>query len=170
LRLRAFGSLDVGTLPSPSPGGGVGVAVAAGDRASLGLAGAFGAGDHGYLPGGTQGVDFSLFVTLDATGCYALTRGPLEVSPCAVVEVAHLAATGVGAVHDGSATATWVALGPGVRARWELSGAFALALELDGLFPTQGQSFDITGAVGGGVAHVVGAFAARTSIGPEVRF
>jgi len=168
VRIAALGAVDFGTLPHPAFGGGIGVFVAATRHLVFGVTGTVWLAESGDLPGlAGQGADFDL-LTGDLSGCYGFRVGPFDVSPCAVVELAHVSATGFGATAaDDSPTATWAALGVGGRGRWELGRFFALSLDLEGLAPTQGQSFFISG---GGTVHVVGPVALRAYFGPEVRF
>jgi hypothetical protein len=170
VRIRAYASIDIGTLPTPTAGGAVAVAFTPGDHLAIGLAGAVWVNERGTsatLPG--QGADFGL-LTGDATGCYRLRVKAFELSPCAVVELAHIAATGFGTSHTLSPTATWLAVGVGASARWELTRHLAIAAELDGLVPTQGQSFVISRESGAASVHAIAAVAGRGYFGPEVRF
>jgi hypothetical protein len=133
-----------------------------------GLAGSLWLDQQGHLSSdASQGADFGLF-TADAFGCYAwVPRRSFEVSPCALVELGRISATGEGATKNSSSTALWLGLGLGVEGRWELTRWLALAAELDGMVPTPGQSFSIKG---GGTVHATSVVAARGHFGPEVRF
>jgi len=83
-----------------------------------------------------------------------------------------MTANGINELHHGSATAYWVGLGIGARGRWELTRWLAVALEVDGMIPTQGQSFSIRGPAANQSQPVsaTGVVAARVHFGPEVRF
>jgi hypothetical protein len=167
VRITPVATVDVGTLPTPAFGGGADVLIAPGHGVTLGIAGAAWATGRGSLPNlGAQGAKFGL-LTADARACYAVIRRVLELAPCAVLELARVTASGFGEVYRDSSTATWTAVGLGVRGRWEISGHFALALELGGIVPTQGQSFVVEQ---GGTVHVLGPVAFRGYFGPEVRF
>jgi hypothetical protein len=170
VRIRAQASFDVGTLPAPAVGGGLALAFAPGERVAFGLSASLWAdrsASVATLPGlPRQGATFGL-LTADATGCYRFHRASFELSPCAVVELGRITATGFGASHPSDASALWLALGVGATLRWETTRRFALAAELDGLVPTQGQSFVITPK---GSVYTLASAAARFYFGPEVRF
>jgi hypothetical protein len=167
VRIRAHASVDVGTLPAPTLGGGIAVAFTPGDRIAIGLAGTIWVEQTATVASlANQGARFSL-LTGDATGCYGFHGSTFEVSPCAVLELAHLTATGVGESQKLSPTATWLAVGVGAAVRWEVARHFALVAELDGLVPTQGQSFVLEPH---GTVHTIGPVAGRGYFGPEVRF
>jgi hypothetical protein len=168
VQLAPVVAFDVGTLPSASIGGGLAIFVTPGHGIALGLKGAVWAGQSGTLAeNNAQGANFKL-VTADADGCYAVIHSPIELAPCAVVEVGHLSASGFQTTFAvPTATATWFALGLGARVRWELNRTFALGLEVEGVVPTQPQSFYIAAA---GTVHVTAPVALRGYFGPEVRF
>jgi hypothetical protein len=167
VRLLPFASLDVGSLPSAAIGGGVGVGVAITDRLTVGAAGALWTQRDGTLQENTQqGAEFDL-VTGGLRGCYAVTRGRFELSPCALAGIAWSKGRGFGAVHVSEASAAWVSVGAGVQWRWEMTRALALALELDALVSTSRPTFVILAA---GTVHQPGAVVGRVLFGPEVRF
>ena len=121
-----------------------------------------------------QGARFTFF-SADATGCYALpVHFAVEISPCAIAELAYMTATGETTGPPESPTALWLGLGVGALARWELTRAFALTFELDALVPTSGERFHINSVSGPlttpYIVHTVGAVTARAHFGPEVRF
>ena len=172
VRVMPFGSMDVGTLPKPAFGGGVDLTFLPGRSVRLGIKGALWGSDSGSTSTltGSAGARFELF-TGDAEGCYAFHARSFELSPCVMVEIAHLWATGYDVTQSDSSQATWVALGVGVRGRWELTRSFAVSAELGGVVPTQGQSFVIKDEPAPDVTvHVVGPVALRVYLGPEVRF
>ena len=116
-----------------------------------------------------QGADFALW-SVEAFGCYeVLHHRTLGVSPCFLVEVDRMTATGFGARTPKSSSALWLGLGAGVRGRWALSGRLAIALEVDGVVPTARQRFSIDGSPEGTV-FTTSPIAARAQFGPEVRF
>lgn len=167
LRLRATASLDVGTLPTPTLGAGVSASFPFASRLALALGGTAWAQKSGTLGGSSsQGATFTL-LTGDAAGCYRARAGAVELSPCAVVEVAHVDARGFG-LHPSSSSALWLSLGAAGIVRWTPTPHFALVAELDALVPTQSESFVILH--GGGTVHTIAPVAGRASIGPEVRF
>jgi len=169
VRLATLGSVDVGTLPSPAFGGTFSAAYAAG----LGFA--FGLSASVWLsqtPSGAPTADFSL-ATFDATACKSvLRRGPIELSPCAVVELARMSATGLNATGiDETATAVWIAVGLRAQGRWELTRRLALVLSVEAIVPTVGEGFRVTASTtGSDVVHNVGGINGRAHFGPEVRF
>jgi hypothetical protein len=139
----------------------------------VGVAGADWLDRDGYAPNVTgQGANLSL-LTVDAFGCYGWRpRRALELSPCALVELGRISATGIHESQPGSSTAYWVGLGLGAKGRWELTRWLAVALEVDGVIPTQRQAFVIA-VPAAAESHLVSATsvaAARVHFGPEVRF
>lgn len=171
IRLSAEGSVDFGTLPSPTLGATLRATVTPVRSLEVGVAGAEWLDRDGYASAG-QGADFSLF-TVDAFGCYGWRLRPsLEVSPCALVELGRISATGFGESDKGSATAYWIGVGLGARGRWELTRWLAVAVQVDGMIPTQGQRFSIIGPAVNQTQLVsaTSVMAARVHFGPEVRF
>jgi hypothetical protein len=170
IRLLPFASVDVGTLPSPAFGGGLGIYIVPVARLSVGLEGMAWASETVTAPTITgQGARLQPFAA-DAVGCFALLRGTLELSPCAVVEVTTIAARGVGESPPKSPTATWVSVGAGLRARLGLGRRLALALGVEGLVPTEGQTFQIEVGSTGTPFYSIGPAALRVDLGPELRF
>jgi len=173
LRLSAEGSVDLGALPAPTAGTTLRVTVTPGRHVEAGIAGTLWLDRNGYVPGNpTQGAYFTL-LTVDAFGCFGWrpSRRPFEVSPCALVELGRISATGFNETTHATSTALWIGVGLGARGRWELTRWLALAIEVDGVVPTQGQSFRVMGP---GTAiqtvHATSVVAGRAHFGPEVRF
>ena len=170
--MTPFAAFDIGSLPNPALGGGLALAALPGSGVAVGLAGALWATEQGTVPSTSrvQGADFKL-ITGDLSGCYALVRGTLELSPCAILEIATVSATGFGAVSNNPQTsATWFSVGLGARLRWEPTRHFGVALDVDGVIPTLPyHKFVITGAEGGTV-YSTQSVAVRSFLGPELRF
>jgi hypothetical protein len=169
-RASAVAAFDAGTLPAPAYGGGIALAALPGPRLALGLAGAVWAGDQGTAPNlSPQGAMFNL-VTGDASGCYAVVRGAFELSPCALVELAWVSATGVNVPTHRTKTgdADWFSVGFGARLRWEPTGHFAIALDVDGIIPIPPYTEFVI--KGGPTVYTTGSVAVRSYLGPEVRF
>lgn len=176
VRLAVLGAADVGTLPGPAVGAGLRAAVALGHGFAVGIGGDLWLDQNAVAPGLSpqQGARFTFF-SADATGCYALpVHFAVEISPCAIAELAYMTATGETTGPPESPTALWLGLGVGALARWELTRAFALTFELDALVPTSGERFHINSVSGPlttpYIVHTVGAVTARAHFGPEVRF
>jgi hypothetical protein len=168
LRVSALAAIDVGTLPNAVAGGGLSLSMAPAHGLALGVAATLYGATSAYTgkaspPGGAG---FSL-VSSGATGCYALVRRPFELSPCVLAELEHVSATGKNADSDRTATANWIAVGGGVRSRWELSRSFAIHAEVDAAVSTRTQQFVITGL---GTVFTTSPVAFRAYVGPEVRF
>ena len=171
LRVSLAAALDVGTLPTPAFGGALSVGVAPGRGVALNLRGTLWASSRGVLAADPQqGGTFDL-LSVDATGCYALVHGLLELSPCVMLELERMSATGFGTPNSSSANPLWLAVGAGLEARWEWTRAFALDIVVAGIVPTRGESFAIRSATGVlDNVQRIGLAAARASLGPEVRF
>jgi hypothetical protein len=167
LRVSPLGATDVGTLPNAVGGGGLSLSLAPGHGVAFGVAASLFAGANAYAAKApAEGASFSL-VSSAVTGCYALLRRPIELSPCVLAELEHVVATGQHAQSDRTTTANWIALGGGLRSRWELSRNFGIQLEVDGAISTRRQQFLITGL---GTVFTTSPVAFRAYVGPEVRF
>ena len=174
VRVAVEGALDLGTLPVATYGARLRAALLPRSDLALGVSGAVWANQLGYANVSTQGqgADFSL-LTFDAFGCYGLLRRrTLELSPCLVLELDRMSATGKNEDHTGGSSPVWVSLGIGVEGRWELTRNVGLTLELQGVVPTEGQAFVITNTAGSpvGTVHATSVLAGRAYFGPEVRF
>ncbi len=93
------------------------------------------------------------------------------MSPCAILEVASLSATGFGATRSNTtASARWFSVGGGARLRWQPTPHFGLAFDVDGVMPTQPYVVRINGVPGGGKLYQSAPIDARVDFGPEVQF
>jgi hypothetical protein len=170
--IGAMTALSLGALP--------GVGVGFGGRAGL-LVGRFQAdlsaaywparvADLSARPG--VGGDFRL-VAGDARACFAVLVSPIELGPCAGLEVGSMSASGFGVRSPGSGSALWIA--PLVEAtaalpivRFGGGGAFfAVRLDVGVLAPIERPPFVLEN-----VGPVFGASAAvgRVALGAEVHF
>ena len=171
-RITPVGALDVGTLPEPAIGGGLALAAWLGRGVAVGITGAVWAANQGTLAGASpaQGATFGL-ITGDASGCYSMMRGTFELSPCALLEVASVSATGFGVSHIRTGNAKWVSVGFGARLRWQPMNHFGVALDVDGIVPIPDYyKYVIHDGPSGGQVYQTGPIAARAVLGPEVRF
>ena len=172
VRIGVEGSVDLGTLPSATEGVRLSVMGLPRSDVALGVAAELWAnrsGSPASLP--TQGADFSL-LSVDALGCYgAFHRRAFELSGCGIVELDRLSAQGTGPKPQ-DPTAWWIGLGLGLRGRWELTHAFALTADIDGIVPTAQQQFSIAGPANttAAIVHVTSIVAGRGHLGGEVRF
>lgn len=117
IRLNAWAGADIGSLPGVAPGFGALGSIAFGvPRLSLGIA--FWpdkAGTLAALP--SAGSDVGL-VAGELGSCAALLQKPIEIAPCAAVEIGQLFAEGFGVTGARRGAAAWVALKGGGAFAW----------------------------------------------------
>jgi hypothetical protein len=114
----------------------------------------------------TQGGDFRL-ITGDGGACYAVLRAPVELSPCAGLEVGSMEATGFGARSNGSGSALWIAPRAGGAAGLPIGRHFAARIDLAVIVPAERPPFVLTSA---GTVYTAGPVVGRATLGLEVRF
>lgn len=114
----------------------------------------------------TAGGDFRL-IAGDARACYAVLRAPLEISPCAGLEVGSMTATGFGVRSDGSGSALWIAPLAEAGVALPIGAHFAARLDLGVLVPLERPPFVLAAA---GTVYTAGAVVGRAAVGVEVRF
>jgi hypothetical protein len=162
----AIGAVSIGALPR--------VGVGVGGRAGV-LVGRFRADvSASYWPSQTAtlanrptaGGAFRL-IAGDASACYAVLRAPLELSPCAGLELGSMAATGFGVRSDGSGSALWIAPVAEAAATLPVGQHFAARLDLGVLFPVERPPFVLSAA---GTVYTAGAVVGRATLGLELRF
>jgi hypothetical protein len=164
--LLAWALADAGTLPGVSFAAGGAVALSLGAlRLELG-AGAFPGRSTVLAQRPTAGGDVSL-VAGTAGVCYGvLAPGRFELSPCLVVAVGRLHATGFGVSNPGEGSALWSALEPGARLGWSPLARLALVLRAGASVPFARPSFVLAGVA----VHRPGPVAGRAGGGVEVTF
>ncbi len=164
----------VGVLGAASAGALPGVGGGVGGRAGV-LAGGFRAEVSAtyWLPRTatlagrpTAGGDFHL-VAGDGSACYAVLRAPVELAPCAGLEVGKMTGTGFGVRSNGSGSALWIAPLAGAAAGLPIGQRFAARLDLAVLVPALRPPFVLASA---GTVYTAGAVAGRATIGLELRF
>ncbi len=165
----AVGILGAGSIGA-LPGGGGGV----GGRLGV-LRGRFrGAVSASYWPPRTStlasrpsaGGDVGL-IAGDASGCYAVLRAPVELSPCLGLEVGSMTATGFGVQLDGSGSAPWIAPLAEAAVALPFAQRFAVRLDLGVLVPAVRPPFVLSSV---GTVYTAGPVVGRATLGAEVRF
>lgn len=170
LRLGAWAGADIGSLPGVAPGFGALGAIAFGaPRVSLGFAiWPDKSGYLGALP--TAGGDVRI-LTGDLGVCAALLESPLELAPCAAVEVGQIRARGFGVSETGEGSRVWAAFKVGGALVWRPLPAplddIGLTARLDLVLPLTRPQFVLEGF---GEVHRPAAGSGRGALGLEVRF
>ena len=143
-------TIDAGVLPSAAYGVSAGAGVQVG-RLNVMLAGFLWLDQSGSAPGGYRGA----FVrhSGELSGCYGWRVGYFDVGPCLLAKLENVMAQGAGPdVVPESGSATWLALGAGVQARWWVSRWAAVFLTPSAAISTSHPTFTIDGV---GVIHRV---------------
>jgi hypothetical protein len=114
----------------------------------------------------TAGGRFHL-IAGDGSACYAILRAPVELSPCAGLELGSMAATGFGVRSNGSGSALWVAPLAEAAAALPIGRSFAVRLDLGVLVPVERPAFVLSAA---GTVYTAAAVVGRATLGVELRF
>jgi hypothetical protein len=164
--VAALGGVDVRSLPAPAPGFGLGVLLALG-------ANRFELGATAWLPERANlasqpsaGGEVALYAAA-VRYCRSLTRGVLDLAPCAGVEAGAMVGSGVGVQTAGTAVGPWLAPELGLGLTVHPIPRFGLSLELDGLGVLLRDRFLITR---GGQVFEPPPLTARAVVGLDVRF
>jgi hypothetical protein len=165
--LGASGSGELGSLPDTAFGAEVSGAWLPW-RLRFELAGAYWAAQTAPVPGRPRESGQFETTSLAGRGCFAVVQYAFELSPCAVLEVFHMNATGFGTSQDMQGSADWVALGGGVLAAWSFARELALRVDLEVRAPLTRPQFVVQGDAG--PVHQPSAVGGRGAIGLEFRF
>jgi len=146
-RLRGVASagavIEQGALPRLSPGFAVGGGVEW-DTVSLGAYATLLASQTLRVAAG-ENVEFDLlFAGLRA--CHALRDRPPALSACASFEAGRMRALGLDLQQANEARDLWLAAGASVDARWPLSGALAIQLRAEPMFPLDRKEYTVNGS------------------------
>jgi hypothetical protein len=114
----------------------------------------------------TAGGNFRL-IAGDGSACYAVLRAPLELSPCAGLEVGSMEATGFGVRTKESGSALWIAPLAAAAVGLPVGQHFAVRLDLAVLVPVERPPFVLTAA---GTVYTAGLVVGRATLGLELRF
>jgi hypothetical protein len=159
------GVVSIGPLPTPS----LGVAAAGGasvDRWRFLARGTAWLSQHS--PGADEFEPYGARTrrtSLTLLGCRSLFASRFEISPCASVSLSHLSARGEGEhIAPRTATATWVAAGLGLHARFHVVSWMSLVLSADGEFGTSRPRFVVDGV---GQVQALAPGAATFGLGTE---
>jgi hypothetical protein len=166
LRLGGFAAVDAGSLPAVAAGFGISGALLYGaQRFEIGAV-IFPerAGVIGSLP--SAGGDVELIAGTTGT-CRDLVDGPLEIAPCAALEIGRLSADGFGVSTPGSGAAVWAALKGGGMLLWAPLPRLGLTARVDVAIPLLKPRFVLDGI---GPVHRPSFLAGRGALGVEVLF
>jgi hypothetical protein len=100
-------------------------------------------------------------------GCYAFVTKPIEISPCAGIELGIYRGTAFGVSEIGSNSTFWGAFLWGGLLAWHVAGPFALRATLEAVSPLTRPTFQIGGV---GSVHKPASLSGRAGIGLELRF
>jgi hypothetical protein len=164
-RAMSYGGFDVGSLPGVAPGLGAAFAVHAGpQRFEIGV---------GIWPGRAVALEDrrgglrANLVAGTAGACRSLVARPIELAPCAAVEIGRVHGESFGVTSPGEATALWIAARGGGALFWAPIDGAGLALRLDAVVPLVAPRLVLGGV---GAVHEPSPVAARGSLGVELRF
>jgi len=166
--VRAEGAMDLGTLPVLAPGVGGAIGWRPG-RLGLSLSGAYFPAVHKLSPGSrTAGGAFDL-AAFGARACFAfpIDASPVELAPCAGLDVDRVSGAAYGVRFPSSGDAVWPAIAAGGELGLHLSELLALRLGLEAAVPFSQPSFVIDAV---GVIHQPFVVAGRVKLGVEIRF
>ncbi|MEP7050938.1 MAG: hypothetical protein ABJB12_11310 [Pseudomonadota bacterium] len=103
--------------------------------------------------------------TLSLRGCRSSRFGAFELSPCLVVGLEHVTATGTGTyVTPEAQHINWISAGGGLQGRVYLTHWFDLTLSVDGIIETSRPRLSIAGI---GLVDQVGPAGFAATLGPE---
>jgi hypothetical protein len=168
LRLSAWAGADIGSLPGLAPGFGALASIGFGaPRVAVGIA--FWPDKSGFLEDlSSAGSDVGLLAG-ELGICGALLQKPIEIAPCAAVEIGELYATGFGVVNPRRGGAVWVALKGGGALVWRpLKAPFAglgLTARIEAVIPLVRPRFVIEKV---GPVHSPAYVAGRGALGVEI--
>lgn len=165
--LAASASLatDATSLPAPAVGGRAGVAWTP-DAARIELAGTYYSYQSKTTDTSQAGAKLTL-LTAGARGCWALLRGPVELSPCAGADLDIVRASGFGARANYDASAAWISAAAGALVRVPVGSWLALRAHADATAPLARPRFVVEGD---GAVHQPSTFGLRGAIGAELLF
>ncbi|MCK6592040.1 MAG: hypothetical protein L6Q76_31190 [Polyangiaceae bacterium] len=169
-RVNAWAGADIGSLPGVAPGFGALGSVALGiPRLSLGFAvWPKKAGTLDALP--SAGSDVEILAG-EFGACAALLRKPIEIAPCAAVEIGRIAAEGFGVPNARTGASVWGALKGGSTIVWrpfETQPSWSrigLTTRIELVIPLVRPRFVIEGT---GPVHTPAAVAGRGALGIEI--
>ena len=178
LRLGAWAGADIGSLPGLAPGFGASGSIAFGaPRLSIGIAlWPDNAATLAALP--SAGSDVGLLAG-EIGLCSALLQKPVEMAPCAAVEIGQLFAKGFGVSDPRRGASVWVALKGGGALVWRPFEKkykhkynnpldhLGIAARIELVVPLVRPRFIIEGI---GPVHSPAALAGRGSLGIEISF
>jgi hypothetical protein len=161
-----IGAASVGALPKV--GGGIGgrAGVLAG-RFRADLSASYWPEQTATLVGRTTAGGRIALVAGDASGCWALLRAPVEVSPCLGLELGSMSATGFGVRSNGNGSALWIAPVAEAATALPIGKHFAARVDLGVLVPAERPPFVLRGA---GTVYTAGPVVGRATLGLEARF
>ncbi|MBX3190028.1 MAG: hypothetical protein KF819_23585 [Labilithrix sp.] len=165
LGLGASLATDGTTLPAVAAGGAAALAWTPGP-ARLEVSGSYFVAQSETAGGSAAGAALTL-VVLGARGCWALARGPVELSPCLGVDVHLVGARGFGAARNFDESARWAAGTGGALLRVPVAPWLALRAQADAVVPLARPRFVVENE---GTVHRPSAMGARGTIGAELLF
>ena len=165
--LLAWAQADVGTLPGASFAAGGAAAVSFGAlRVELGL-GASPARAAVIPQRPSAGGDVSL-IAGSAGACFGvLAPGPIELAPCAALEIGRLHAAGFGVSAPDQGSALWTAARAGGRLGWWPWPSFGIVIRAEAAVPFARPRFVLDNL---GAVHRPGPVSGRLGGGLEARF
>jgi hypothetical protein len=164
--VAAFGSADIGTVPSVGFGGGISVGLGVGRWHVDALAMGEPTRDAGITRGDGIGARLSA-ARFGYRACFAVLEGRFEVRPCVGEEVVTVSARGTGVRNPDENSTKWGEVAGGAIARWEFAAPVGIRVEGMGIAPLLRRKFLVAPV---GVVHTVPALTSRFSVGVDFRF
>lgn len=166
LRLAGWAGIDAGSLPAVAAGFGVVGALVYGAQRFEVSASVWPARAGTLVDRPSAGGDVGLFAGGAGT-CRDLLDGPIELGPCAAIEIGQLYAEGFGVSAPDRATSVWAAFRGGGALLWAPVARVGLTARVELAIPLLRPRFVLEGV---GPVHSPSYVAARGSLGVEVLF